>query len=247
MTRVPITAPLRAAIEAAMRGTRRPVSEIAAETGVSCVTIRSWNRRHGWRVTSATSASGFDPAGWHATRRAAVARLYAQPWLDIGDLSLAMGVPRRQAETLFAGCGLAGRKPGEVAEPTGPDTDPRGLRAALRAHIARQIVRFDAALNAEDGTSDPKSFDSARVLRDLGGLKRLLDEADGDEQAHAARRETGDGTAGGAEPRDGDAAAGRDLPALRAEIARRAAAYGAGAAPGAAGEPAAAPDPGAGD
>lgn len=253
MTRVPITASVRAAIEAAMRETRRPVSEIAAETGVASVTIRSWNRRHGWRLTSATAASGFDPGRWKAPRRAALARLYAQSWLDIGDLALALGVPRNRAEPLFAACGLTGRKPGEVAGATGPDSDPRGLRAALRAHIARQIVRFDAALDAEDGPSDPKSFDSARVLRDLGGLKRLLDEADQDARTHLTHRTgAGDGTAGGTHPgSEAGEHEAHDLPALRAQIAQRLEAYGAqptsGLPGGLPGDPAAAPDPGAGD
>ncbi|KNY22052.1 hypothetical protein AKJ13_13900 [Methylobacterium sp. ARG-1] len=78
--------------------------------------------------------------------------------------------------------------------------DPPILRAHLRAHIARQIAAFDAALNGEAAAV----LDSARVLRDLGGLKRLLDEM-----------APGDGREGG----DGDTEP--DLPALRAEIARR--------------------------
>lgn len=250
MIRVPIAGSLRATVETAMRTTRRPINAIAAETGVLPATIRSWNRRHGWRPPAATAATGFDPARWNTARRAAVARLYAQPWLDIGDLALAMRVPRRRAEALFTRCGLEGRRSGAVAVASGPDTDPRHLRAALRLQIARQIVRLDAALSADDGAADPKAFDSARVLRDLGGLKRLLDEADQDERGKPERptkagRNTGAGD--GAEF-DGDATAARDhdLPALRAEIARRLEAFGTERPDaGIPGEPAPAPDPGA--
>ncbi|GBU17349.1 MULTISPECIES: hypothetical protein [Methylobacterium] len=98
--------------------------------------------------------------------------------------------------------------------------DGAALRASLRRHVARQIARFDAAL--EDSDSLP---DSARVLRDLGGLKRLLDELAACERAaeqsakdHSAR-DDGDGAA------DAGDAFPDDLPALRAEIARRYAAF----------------------
>ncbi|MCJ2033148.1 hypothetical protein [Methylobacterium sp. J-068] len=254
MILVPIPASTRAAVEAALRDTRRPIRAIAAETGVGESTIRTWNRRHGWRPAMATR---FDPTRWKAPRRLAVARLYGLPWLDIGDLAQAMGMPRHRAEAMFALCGLEGRRPGEAMGATGLDTDPRRLRAALRAHIARQILRFDVALNAEAEHGDGKSFDSARVLRDLGGLKRLLDEADADERAETGLPGTNsgtgarDGTAFGGASGSGGAGGGPpadDLPALRAEIARRAAAFrGERPDSGPAGEPAAAPDPGPGD
>jgi hypothetical protein len=256
MILVPLGADRRAAVEAAMRNTLHPISAIAKETGVSAATIQSWNRRFRWRPLM----PGYCPSRWSVRRRAAVARLYRQPWLDIADLAVALGVPRHRTETLFAECGLTGRVPGEVAGAPGPDTDPRRLRAALRSHIARQIARFDMALDAEDD-GDPKTFDSARVLRDLGGLKRLLDEADHDERTRTGPAGTEsdtrarDGTQGG-DP--GSAGADHDiqdndipdndLPALRAEIARRAAAL-CDERPdaGPAGEPAAPPDPGARD
>lgn len=270
-----IPAETRAAVAAAMRGTRRSVRDIAAETGVAEATIRSWNRRSGWRPVAVQGPRGLDPLRWTAARRAAVARLYRQPWVDIADLAHAMGLPGRRAEALFAACGLEGRRPGVVTDATGPETDPGRLRAALRAHIARQILRFDAALNAEAGddpknfhnknadpktsdhkTSDPKRFDSARVLRDLGGLKRLLDETDRDAAPLVSAgvglvrtdsgKEARDGEGSGEEPGHASGDAGHDLPALRAEIARRAEALvGERADAGPAGEPAAAPDPGA--
>ena len=90
------------------------------------------------------------------------------------------------------------------------------LRAALRGHVARQIARLDAAL---EGDALP---DSARVLRDLGGLKRLLDELAageaGGRDAPGCHAGNGHGGAGG---RRGDDAGDPDLPALRAQIARR--------------------------
>ena len=254
MFSAPIPAETRAAVAAAMRGTRRSVRDIATETGVAEATIRSWNRRAGWRPVAVAGPRGLDPLRWTAARRAAVARLYRQPWVDIADLAHAMGLPGRRAEALFAACGLEGRRPGVVADATGPETDPGRLRAALRAHIARQILRFDAALNAESGddpknfdpknfdpknydpkNAGPKRFDSARVLRDLGGLKRLLDDLEASlrSEPHATRGES----------QDGDA----DLPALRARIAQRYAAF-VGERPdaGLPREPAAGPDPGPG-
>ncbi|MGU3605172.1 hypothetical protein ACLBYC_27450, partial [Methylobacterium brachiatum] len=108
------------------------------------------------------------------------------------------------ADRLLAGCGVARPEPDVGAEPGRLDpeaaADPPTLRAHLRAHIARQIAAFDAALNGEGAAV----LDSARVLRDLGGLKRLLDEM-----------APGDGREGGDDDTE------PDLPALRAEIARR--------------------------
>ena len=275
MFSAPIPAETRAAVAAAMRGTRRSVRDIATETGVAEATIRSWNRRAGWRPVAVAGPRGLDPLRWTAARRAAVARLYRQPWVDIADLAHAMGLPGRRAEALFAACGLEGRRPGVVADATGPETDPGRLRAALRAHIARQILRFDAALNAESGddpknfdpknfdpknydpkNAGPKRFDSARVLRDLGGLKRLLDETDRDAAPVGSagigpartdsRKDARDGEGSGEDSGHASGDAGHDLPALRAEIARRAEALGGERADaGPAGEPAAAPDPGA--
>lgn len=94
--------------------------------------------------------------------------------------------------------------------------DARRLRAQLLTHIERQIERFDAALDAEP---PPAGFDSGKVLRDLGGLKNLLDDM---KAADRAAREGGtDGAAG----RSSLSAA--DLVAMRADIARRYAAFAA--------------------
>lgn len=106
------------------------------------------------------------------------------------------------------------------------------LRRRLRAHIGRQIATFDAALRGEGAAV----IDSARTLRDLGGLKRLLDDLAADDPASEGE---GDG--------DGRTPSALDLPGLRAEIARR---YGGcrGDRPDGrlSGEPAAAAPPGAG-
>ncbi|MGU3361100.1 hypothetical protein ACLBWX_12265 [Methylobacterium sp. M6A4_1b] len=241
---VPIVASIRDAVATAMRDTQRPVTAIAAETGVRVTTIRTWNKRFGWRPAAATASTAFTPERWKPARRAAVARLYREDWIDIGDLAVALGVARHRAEALFAQCGLDGRRPGEVGRALGLDADPRRMRAALRAQIARQILHFDAALN---GAAGAPAFDSARVLRDLGGLKRLLDETTDDGRGGRdgwdSRSGDDDGSGQPADDLPAD-----DLPALRAEIARRAEALGGERADaGPAGEPAALPDPDPGD
>ena len=81
-----------------------------------------------------------------------------------------------------------------------PAPTAKRLRARLLSHVERQIDRFDAALDAE---VTPTGFDSAKVLRDLRGLKTLLDELRMEE-------------AGGPP---------LDLVAIRADIARRYAAF----------------------
>ena len=89
-------------------------------------------------------------------------------------------------------------KPREKPAPTA-----KRLRAKFLAHVERQIDRFDTALDAE---VTPGGFDSAKVLRDLRGLKSLLDEL---------RMEEGHGSSGPP----------LDLVALRADLARRYAAF----------------------
>jgi hypothetical protein len=86
----------------------------------------------------------------------------------------------------------------------------------LRTHIERQIERFDAALNAEP---PPTGFDSGKVLRDLGGLKNLLDDM------KAADRTVREGGTDGAAGRSSLSAT--DLVAMRTDIARRYAAFAA--------------------
>ena len=89
------------------------------------------------------------------------------------------------------------------------------LDAALRAHIGRQIAALDARLCADEPGLDP-----GKALRDLGGLKRLLDELGG-----TARNRKRDGEADG-EPQEGfDEAPDADLADLRDRIARQVAAF----------------------
>lgn len=234
----PVDPAIRNAAEALMRDSDLPVPAIAAQVGAKPSTIRCWNRRFNWRPLQRSLVRIPAPAAWPAARRAAVARLYRQPLVEIGDLAVVMGAPRPRAVALFETMGLTGRRPGDFLGDGAPGQASPGLRAALRHHIARQIVRFDAALS-----DPPPNLDTARILRDLGGLKRLLDEAD----LHDSKAGGAHGTDGSDAARDsGPGESGRavDLPALRAQIAQRYAAWsGAGAPAGLPGEPAAAPDP----
>jgi hypothetical protein len=180
------------------------VAEIAERTGIRKGAIHAINAR----------AGGLRPRGWQAVarwpepRRSAMARLLSIPQVDPGDVALVAGLEQSVGPRLRA---LS--RPGERSG-RDPDAafDAPTLRAHLRAHIARQIAAFDAALTRNEVA------DSARVLRDLGGLKRLLDEID----AGHTRSTDGEG---------GDDGTGPDLPSLRAEIAQRYAGFvGGGAA-----------------
>lgn len=215
----PLDQAVRDAAERLVRETELSFTVIGTRTGITASTIASWSQRHGWR-RPVRAARRLKPSTWASARLHAVARLYATPEVDPGDLAEALGTARPLAERLFADCGFAAR----AAPDPEPGLDGASLRAALRGHIARQIAGLDAALRLRAGP-----IDSAKVLRDLGGLKRLLDET-----------ETGDG----AEHPDAEREPRTDLPALRAEIARRYAAF-AGERPdaGLPGEPAAAADP----
>ncbi|NEU14051.1 hypothetical protein G3T14_18225 [Methylobacterium sp. BTF04] len=245
MTKCAVDIAVRDATEALMRDTGLSVRAIAAQTGARLSTIRCWNRRYGWRPVRFGHRQIPEPSAWPAPRRAAVARLYRQPLVEIGDLAVAMGAPRPRAVALFETMGLTGRRPGMLLDDGAKGLSSPGLRAALRGHIARQIARFDAALSDDP----PATLDTARILRDLGGLKRLLDEAatdggdDGADRSQAGLQSFGFQSSGTEEfgPEESD------LSALRAQIAQR---YAAGlperADAGLPGEPAAAPDPGAG-
>lgn len=268
-----------------MRETAMTGIEIAARTGLPPRTVSHWNRRYGWRETAADTKRRLDPGSWPPTRRLAVARLYALPGVEPTTLSTALGGTVKGASALFRACGFA-PKPGALARlpacalqvpvpvpspvpspipppPAGPDggdlPSTVEVERALRAHVARQIARFDEALRDEalrdedpgrpspggpsPGKGDPGKVDSARVLRDLGGLKRLLDDllANERERAHATRRD-----ADTDEGRDGPADIDADLPALRAAIAARyAACLGERPDAGLPGGPAAGDDPGA--
>ncbi|WP_457106862.1 hypothetical protein [Methylobacterium sp. P5_C11] len=199
-----------------LRDTRLTVDEIGARLDIGPKTIRTWNARAGW-VRPRQHAPRLAMARWTAGRRASLARLLATPGNDPGDVSEALGFGRPTAALLSLTLGVdlpnaplrrAGRG---IA--TDPAIDPAILRGHLSAHVVRQIAAFDAAL----GGGDPPLRDSARVLRDLGGLKRLLDTL----AADTPRGTTGEG---------GDGGTGPDLPALRAEIARRYAGFVGGRA-----------------
>lgn len=224
MNLIPIDPARKARAEALFRETHKTAAEIAAETDLNAATLRKWCRQEAWRPPIAKTA----PADWTAPRCAALARIDRAYGVTRDDLAAVLGLTRRRAPALFSACGL----------PAAPDQAPPGpaiLRTRLLAHIARQIAAFDAALKDAAGKDANPALDSARVLRDLGGLKRLLDDLE------ASPRSEPDATRG--ESQDGDA----DLPALRAQIAQRYAAF-VGERPdaGLPGEPAAAPDPGAG-
>ena len=246
------------AVARLMRGTDRTLASIAAETGVPANTVSTWNRRAGWRLPTYAKPRSIDPAEWPETRRAALARLYHNPEIDLADLAAAMGAARSGGRSLFKACGLAGRRrraglPRVPSDP-GRTRDGPSLRAALRGHVARQIAHFDAGLDAALQGQGPGVPDSAKVLRDLGGLKRLLDELEAAEARGFAQgdralddRAFGDFAGVGHGDAHESAQGGpdaRDLPALRAEIARRYAAF-AGERPdaGLPGEPAG-PSPG---
>ncbi|SDN56272.1 hypothetical protein SAMN05216360_109128 [Methylobacterium phyllostachyos] len=202
--RVAHPAERRAEVLRLLRETDLPIAEIGARTGVRPGTIKTWNTRSGW-----VRPPRWDwvLARWPAARRAAVARLLDQPGNDPVDIAVALGFGRDPADLVSAALQLAPR-PGRAvqgrARDPAPPIDPPTLRTHLRIHIARQIAAFDAALDREGVALS----ESARVLRDLGGLRRLLDEI----ETESARGAAGEG---------GDDGTARDLPTLRAEIARR--------------------------
>lgn len=178
----------------------------------------------------------------HVLREAAEAMVRASP-RSIAAIAAEMGLPEATIRNWSRRGGWRdparrGAKPSpgraNKAGPA-PSLDGAALRAALRRHVARQIARFDEAL---EGDALP---DSARVLRDLGGLKRLLEDLALHETSDpGGRHEAGSGSDAG------DGADEPDLPALRAQIARRYEAF-AGERPdgGFPGNPAGAPAPGA--
>jgi transposase-like protein len=191
------------------------VGEIARRLGVARQAVERWNREAGIRPRHLRRRM---VETWPPARREAALRILAVAQVDPADLAEAVGFAREYARLLLSSLGAADR--------AGPDDDPPGapgegvvpsgrLGARLRAHIGRQIAVLDAALTA----APAGGIDSAKVLRDLGGLKRLLDDLG--EGAAADDRDRGKG-----EPRDEPARSvhdesERDPDAIRAEIARR--------------------------
>lgn len=210
------------------------IDAIARRIGVSRQTVEGWNARTGVRPPCPRPST---LAAWPKSRREAAARILSVAEIDPADVSETAGFSRAAAPVLLATFGHAGperaaRMPagteGGVPEGFGPGpgveqrvADVRTLRARLRAHIGRQIEALDAALCG----MPPAGFDSAKVLRDLGGLKRLLDDLGSG------------GSEGEGEPRDEQArsdpdAVDADLERVRAEIARRFDRFDAGGAAG---------------
>jgi hypothetical protein len=202
----------QAAAEALLRDPALTISDIAKRLGVSRQRVNAWNRRARLRPPRVQRRA---VVAWPPERRAALARLVATAGVDPGDVTEALGFARASAPALLGSLGLSRTAPAMRVDEgfgDGAAPHPRRLRARLRAHIGRQIGLFDAAL-AEPGPA----LDSAKVLRDLGGLKKLLDDLD-----HGAAGDDGEGEGG---PHDASSRPGSgpalDVDAVRAEIARR--------------------------
>ncbi|MCJ2049678.1 helix-turn-helix domain-containing protein [Methylobacterium sp. J-070] len=196
-----------------LRETDLTFDAIGARLGISPGTIRTWNTRAGWPRPPCGSPR-LAIGRWPAERQAALVRVLCAPGLDPADVTEVLGLGRLPAKTMVSALSKLQRPPaGAPRIDHGAATDPAILRAHLRAHIARQIAAFDAALSGEGAALR----DSARVLRDLAGLTRLVEAL----AADGARCPEGEGGDGDTEP---------DLPALRADIARRYAGFVGGRA-----------------
>ncbi|GEP09614.1 hypothetical protein [Methylobacterium gnaphalii] len=169
--RSPHTPETRQGVLALLEDSDLSMVAIAAQTGVPVATVRLWNSQARIRPWTRASRLETNPRYWTKRRVAAAARLLGRGDLDPGDLAEAMGVKRDETGVLMLACGLtAVRAPATRPLPAGAP-DLADLDAALRYHIARQIAAFDDKLRSA-GPAD----DTARLLRDLGGLKRLLDD-----------------------------------------------------------------------
>lgn len=177
---------------------------VARSGGIPERTVRAWRRTAG---NCPQQTASFDPAALPPKRREAVARLLAVSGVDPRDVATALGAPKKAAPALRKAFGLRRRRPVARKAAAGADAGPHDLAeldASLRAHLGRQIAAFDARLRRGEAE------DSAKVLRDLGGLKKLLDDL-------AARA-----SANGRGEADGEPE--QDLAALRDRVARRCAA-----------------------
>lgn len=192
---------MRAEAQRLLQDKSLTVGAIARRLGVPAPTIAGWNRRYGVRPPKPHPRTLEE---WRPSRREAMARLLAVPEIDPGDVAEAAGFAREAGDMLLAAFGAAPWR-----EADGDVADPPHLRARLRAHIGRQIAVLDAALSSPERTG----FDSAKVLRDLGGLKRLLDDLDAGAEGEGAVHD---------EPARSDGSPGAGDPvALREAIARR--------------------------
>lgn len=198
----------RALAQALLKDRSLSVIAIARRLGVSRQTVQRWNARSDIRPLRPLRPQRRTLEAWPQGRREAAARILSVAEIDPGDLAEAAGFSRGTGALLLATFGPLGR----MAEPGGRGgaADPLRLRTRLRVHVGRQIAALDAALSGKPGAG----FDSAKVLRDLGGLKRLLDDlgSDGGEGEGGARDEPARYPPDPAE---------LDLGSLRAEIARR--------------------------
>lgn len=203
----------REAVEALLHDSELTMLMIAERTAVSYSTVKLWNREARIRPWTRAAKLGADPRSWTVGRIRAVGRLFGRADIDPADLAEALGSRRGDASALMLACGIAGSKAPVPRPPAsqspGPPEETPDLAALLRAQIARQIAAFDDRLHGGDAAAD-----SAKVLRDLGGLKRLLDDLDA-----CARQPESHGDADGASP--------QDLAALRDRIARRYEAFAA--------------------
>lgn len=201
-----------------MRGSDLTPQEIAARTGVPYSTICRWNLVQNWRPAVLRAREAHRPQKWSDRRVAALARVARVPGVDPGDLAEALGARRDRAESLFRACGLSETiAPQSAVGRAQRRAEPDGsLRAAFRVHLARQIGELDALLIARGREDDlvrlerAGKLDTAKMLRNLVGLKKLLDEV---EPPSEGRGDEDDGPL--------------DLVAIRADIARRYEAFAA--------------------
>ena len=192
------------------------VAEIAKRIGLPFGTVYRWKRSLAAPKGRRRAIHPVCPDAWPARRRAAVGRLLARPEVDANDLAQALGGTRREGRDLKRALGVPRLRRPAVRKAAPGLGD---LNTALRAHLGRQIAALDTRLKVDDR----KEFDSGKALRDLGGLKRLLDQLAEAEQG----RDGGKRKIGRARDEDGDADGGaqEDLAVLRDRIARRIAAF----------------------
>lgn len=205
----PHTPDSRRTVVALLEDTDLSMAAIAQQTSVPLATVRLWNRQARIRPWTRASRLETNPRYWTKRRVAAAARLLGRGDLDPGDLAEAMGVKRDDSGVLMLACGLTAAKASTPRPPPLETPDLADLDAALRGHIARQIAAFDDRLH-KAGPAD----DTARLLRDVGGLKRLLDDLSTPRPPNAVG--------------DTDGEPEQDLAALRADLARRYEAFAAG-------------------